>query len=64
VSDLLKTPEACAYLRIGRTKLFQLASLGRIRRTHIGTAVRWRQVELENYLRGVTSAPRRMGKRG
>lgn len=64
MSDLLKTDEACAYLRIGRTKLFQLASLGRIKRTRIGAAVRWRRAELESYLRGVTNGARRRGKRG
>jgi excisionase family DNA binding protein len=62
VSDLLKTDEACAYLRIGRSKLFQLAALGKIKRTRIGGAIRWRTVELENYLRGVTNGARRRGK--
>ncbi len=63
MSDLLKTPEACAYLRIGRTKLFSLASRGKIHRTRIGGAVRWHRRELDRFIQGVTTAgARRRGK--
>jgi excisionase family DNA binding protein len=55
---LLTTLEACAYLSVGRTTLYQLAARGKLRRTRLLGAVRWSRVELDRLIAEGTKTPR------
>lgn len=56
---LLTTPEACAFLRIGRTTLYAISNLGRIPKTKIKGQVRWQRAALERYVQQQTRVGRR-----
>ena len=47
---LLRIPEACEKLSIGRTKLRELLAKGDLPSVHIGRSVRIAQVDLERYV--------------
>lgn len=48
--DQLTTEEACAFLRVGKTTLYQLRSKGKIKATRIGKTTRWPLAELRKLL--------------
>jgi excisionase family DNA binding protein len=51
-SELLTTPEACAYLRIGKTTLFQYVADGLLHPKRLGPKMlRWDPAELDTLLR-------------
>ena len=53
---LLKVPEACARLSVGRSKLYELIASGQLPVARIGSAVRIAQADLERYVERLTEA--------
>lgn len=52
MTELLDTPQACDYLGgIHRATLYRLLRAGKVKCVKVGASTRWRQSELDRFLR-------------
>jgi excisionase family DNA binding protein len=52
----LNVPEACSYLRVSRSRLYELFSEGKIRAHKLGTRTLIQREELDRFLDGLPKA--------
>ncbi len=58
MGPLMTVLEAVAYLKVGRSKIYDLIAKGELRPVRIGVAVRFERSELDRYIAAHRTPPR------